>query len=220
MTDIRDFSTWASDEGADRVKIDSIAREHGKTAFLCKVVAVSEVKKEGRIMTTVDIEPLVQQLSTDNKPIPHDTIYNVVCKDFSAGEVAIIIKPKIDDVGIALICHDDISGVKRGLGSKSPPISMRHNSHSDSVYLGSVMKKEPKTYIVVEDDKVTVHSKNVLFEAESVKITGDLTVDKKTTLTGDVATKAGITNKGINIGSTHKHSGVQSGTGITGVVTG
>jgi phage baseplate assembly protein gpV len=60
----------------------------------------------------------------------------------------------------------------------------------------------------------------VLFEAESVKITGDLTVDKKTTLTGDVATKAGITNKGVNIGNTHTHGGVQSGTGNTGVVTG
>ena len=43
MTDIRDFSQWASDEGIERVKIDSIAREHGKTAFLCKVVAVSQV---------------------------------------------------------------------------------------------------------------------------------------------------------------------------------
>jgi hypothetical protein len=214
MTDIRDFSQWASDEGTDRVKIDSIAREHGKTAYLCKVVAVSEVKKEGRIMTTVDIEPLVTQLSTDSKPIPHDIIYNVVCKDFSAGDVAIIIKPKLDDVGIALICHDDISGVKRGLGSKSPPISLRHNSHSDSVYLGAVMKKEPKTYIIIEDDKVTVRSKSVLFESESVKITGNLLV------MGDIESKGTVKAAvdmviGIFRFLTHGHGGVMSGSSKT-----
>ena len=224
MTDIRDFSQWASDEGTDRVKIDSIASEYGKTAYLCKVVAVSEVKKEGRIMTTVDIEPLVTQLSTDNKPVPHDTIYNVVCKDFAAGDVAIIIKPKIDDVGIALICHDDISGVKRGLGSKSPPVSTRHNSHSDSVYLGAVMKTEPTTYIIVEPDTITVHSQNViveadnvtvqskdvLFESDNVKITGDLLV------MGDIESKGTVKAAvdmviGIFRFLTHTHGGVYPG---------
>lgn len=214
MTDIKDLSGYAGEESIDRLKIDAVAREHGKTAYLCKVVGVSEVKKEGRIMTTVDIEPLVTQLSTDGKPIPHDTIYNVLCADFSAGKLAIIIKPKIDDVGLALICHDDISGVKRSMGNKSPPISMRHNSLSDSVYLGAAMKEQPETYLVIEDDKVTVHSKDVLIEADNVKMTGNLLVLGDIESRGTIKAAVDMVIAALRF-LTHKHGGVMGGNSTT-----
>jgi hypothetical protein len=58
---------------------------------------------------------------------------------------------------------------------------------------------------------------NVVIGSTSFIVDGTgVTVNGKFTVNGDVATTGALTNNGKSVGSTHKHSGVQTGTSNTG----
>ncbi len=61
------------------------------------------------------------------------------------------------------------------------------------------------------DETLTLSAKNIVING-----TGSIILTGATTINGNVATSGTLKNKGVNVGSTHTHSGVTTGTGATG----
>lgn len=210
-----DFNKIVSKQGRLEEKVKHIAKPFSQTAYPCKVVAVHESAN----CITVDVEPLIQQLTNENQPIDTAIVYGLLVQHIQHGTCAIIIKPKIGDVGTAKICHKDISGFKKAGGKKAPPLHTQSNSYSNAIFeIGSTFAETPVTYITVENDKVTIHSKDAVFECDTVTIKKDLIVKGESNLQGDVKTDADITNQGKSINRYHAHGGVQTGGGSTSAV--
>jgi len=208
---MNNYTELSTEQGRERAKIDSIAAKHGRTAYPCEVVGVQKIKKDGKSFYYVDIEPQNYQLSSDSKPIEQAIIYNVPVSRPQGGKCAVIIAPAIGDKGHALICHMDISGIKNSLGRKSPPVSNRHNSYSDSIYLGILFGEDPEDFVLIEPQKITIETTEVQINADTVKISKDLEVGGNVKVTDNIESFGTVKNMGINIGATHTHGGVMSG---------
>lgn len=64
--------------------------------------------KEGAI----DIRPMVMAVAGDGAPIAHGVVYNVPVWRLQGGDSAVIMPPRVGDIGFLAICDRDISGVK------------------------------------------------------------------------------------------------------------
>ena len=80
---------------------------------------------------------------------------------------------------------------------------------------GAVSLRCNQGVTVTAGQAVTVHAPSVTLDAPETHLTGNLTVDGTSTLTGDTSVQA-ITSRGHNISSTHVHTGVISGPANTG----
>ena len=198
-----DFNKIVSKQGRLEEKVKHIAKPFSQTAYPCKVVAVHESAN----CITVDVEPLIQQLTNENQPIDTSIVYGLLVQRIQHGTCAIIIKPKIGDIGTAKICHKDISGFKKAGGKKAPPLHTQPNSYSNAIFeIGSTFAETPVTYITIEDNVITVKSNSLVLDCATVTVNHDLVIN------------GNVTNHGKNISSTHTHSGVQTGGGNTGAV--
>lgn len=147
----------------------------------------------------VDIRPLVGQLDGRGKHVGHGVIYNVPYLRIQGGASAVILDPKVGDVGIAIFCDRDISAVK-GSKKAAPPGSARKHDMSDAIYLHSIVSAAPTQYIAFSAGGITIKSPNgVTIDAPSVTITG-----------------ASLTHNGQNVGSSHVHTSVSPGPANTG----
>ena len=154
----------------------------------------------------VAIRPLVQQIDGDGNVIDHGVIYNVPYMRIQGGSNAVILDPQIGDIGIAIFCDKDISAVK-ATGAAAPPGSARRFAMSDAVYLQSILSSAPSQYVRFSDAGVEVVSPvKVHIQAP----TGQFDID-----TLDINGSA-LRHNGVNIGSTHTHTGVTPGSGVSG----
>lgn len=136
----------------------------------------------------VDIQPLVNQVDAVGNIVPHGIIYNCCYFRMQGGTNAIIIDPKVGDIGIACFADRDISSVQINKKQSNPGSSRRFDM-ADGIYLGGVLNGTPTNYI--------------LFNSSGITINGNLTINGT------------VTNNGVNIGSTHVHSDPQGGnTGV------
>lgn len=141
------------------------------TTTLVEVVAV-----EG---DTVDVQPLVKQVDGAGNGIDHGIIHGLPIHAIRAGACVIRITPRVGDIGAALFCHSDISGVKANLKA-SVPGSGRRYDWSDGLYLGGFLPKEaPTTIIEIDaDDNVSIAAPAVKIDvSDVVDITGPVTTD-------------------------------------------
>lgn len=168
-----------------------------RTAMPVRVAAVTNNGGASPI-GRVDIVPLVGQLDGRGKHVDHGTIYNAPYLRFQGGGNAVILDPKVGDIGIAVFCDRDISAVKNGKKA-APPASARKHDMSDAVYLGSILSSAPSQYIAFTDGGIVIKSPNgVTIEAPAVSVSG-----------------GSLTHNGTNIGSSHVHGGVASGGSTT-----
>ena len=166
-----------------------------RTALPVRVVSVTNSGSAAPI-GRVDIQPLVGQLDGRGKHVDHGTIYNVPYLRIQGGQNAIIIDPAVGDIGIAVFCDRDISGVKRGRRT-APPASSRKHDMSDAIYLHSVLSAAPSQYI-------RFHAGGIEINAPSVTING------ATAING-----GSLTHNGSNVGSSHVHGGIAPGPSTT-----
>lgn len=172
---------------------------------------------------TVNVQPLVNVVDGAGNSSPHGIIYNVPYMRIQGGSNGVIIDPQVNDIGIAVVCDRDISTVQNvgksinpatGHNYTSAPGSNRKNDMSDMVYLMTIIGAAPTQYIQFNSAGITITSPTtVTINATDIKINGKLTV------AGDVATTGTLTNNSKNVGSTHTHSGVTTGSGTTGAPT-
>lgn len=116
-----------------------------RTITLVRVEACTnggELAAEG----TVDVLPLVNQMSGGRLSTPHGTLYKMLYQRARGGGNAVILDPVKGDIGIAVFCDRDISGVKSARGPANPG-SFRTFNFADGIYLGGTLNGTPAQYL-------------------------------------------------------------------------
>ena len=168
---------------------------------------------------TVDVQPMVAQVDGAGNAVPHGTVHNLPVWQLQGGASAVIVKPVVGDIGLAVFTSTDSSGVKR---SKAPttPGSARRFDWADGIYLGGVLNAVPTQFLQMDETGVTITAGDGLpvtinapgglnIVAPTTAIAGDVTV------TGDLTTGPGSTFNGKSF-DTHTHGGVTTGGGTSG----
>lgn len=194
----------------------------------CTLVKVLKVTNAGGLEPVgfVDILPLVHQLDGYGNAVPHGTIYHIPYVRIQGGTDAIILDPKVGDIGIALFAQHDISSVKANKGPANPG-SFRRFDHSDGLYLGGVLNGTPEQYVrfseegihIVSPHAVTIEAPSVTVNADEVTVTApDVTInaDNGVTIDSPTVTCSGdVIASGVSLVH-HTHGGVESGPSSTG----
>lgn len=205
------------------------------TATLVRVVSVTNA---GGVEPVgfVDVQPLVNQLDGAGNAVPHAVLHQLPYFRLQGGTDAVILDPKVGDVGIAVFASRDISAVKSSKGQANPG-SWRSHDMADGLYVGGLLNGTPVQYVqftagginVVSPSKVTIQAPNIELNAatqcalNSPQIVLNGTVQQgsgsfggTSTWQGNMETLGTLRNNGKDVGSTHTHPGVQSGPSNTG----
>ena len=207
-------------------QIQDLSTEYGALRFVilsmlmkmqtCTAVRVVAVSNNGEVAApgTVDVRPLVQTAQADGTSIPHEIIYGVPYCRVQGGANAVILDPKVDDVGIVVFASRDLSGVKSDPSSPhgAAPSSARAYDWADAIYLGAVMWGVPENYVRFPADGSIelVSPVKIRLQAPAIELDGPVTA------TSTVAAAVDVLAAGVSL-KTHKHGGVTTGGGQTGV---
>jgi hypothetical protein len=127
------------------------------TATLVKVVAVYSadgIAPAG----VVDVQPLVNQIDGQGTIATRPTVYGVPFSRVQSGSDAIIMDPKVGDIGVCCFGDRDLSSVIASQ-AQAPPGSNRRNSLSDALYVCSILgKAEPAQYIQFSPEGIVIVS--------------------------------------------------------------
>lgn len=182
-------------------------------------VIVERVTNDGGLspIGRVSIRPLVQQVDGRGNAINHDIIHNVPYLRIQGGANAVILDPEVGDIGMALFADRDISSVKAS-GQQSPPGSSRMFNMADAVYMGAIIAAAPEQYVQFSADGITLHSPTkVRIEAPVSEVEAPtMSFIGNAYFTGNVGVGGTLENAGVNVGSNHTHTGVQTGSGTSG----
>lgn len=210
-------------------------------AALVKVVSVT-AERGLALAGTVDVQPLVNQLDGQGNAIPHGIVNDLPYIRAQGGADAVIIDPKVGDIGICVFCDRDSSAVQATRDAANPG-SLRRSDMADGVYIGGLLNAVPEQYVLFEaagikmvsPTNITLQAPKIQLVAPVVEITATtsttittpaFTVNGNTQFNGD-ATATGTmkaptvngTNDVVFAGKSskgHKHGGVQTGGGQTG----
>lgn len=207
----QDYQDNGSDFYAHSFVIKGILNRIATTALVqvVKVTNAGELSPVG----LVDVLPMVNQLDGEGNPTPHQVIHNLPYFRLQGGTNAIILDPQVNDIGAAIFCSRDISAVKRTKAAGNPG-SARKMDWADGLYIGGFLNGVPVQRIGFSADGITVVSPTkITLTAPSVEIdaTAGLVIHANTAVTGT------LTDNGHDVGSTHRHTGTQTGSGISGI---
>ncbi len=164
------------------------------------LVQVRAVRADGDGFA-VDVQPMVAQVDGAGNAVAHGTIHNMPVWRVQGGTSALIVKPVVGDIGLAVFASTDISGVKRAKAPTTPG-SARRFDWADGIYLGGVLGPTATQFVKMDETGVTIKSPTkVTIDAPEIVTTGELK------------------NNGKLVGSTHTHGGVQTGGGTSGAPT-
>lgn len=99
------------------------------------VATLVQVKAVDPTNQTVDVLPLVNQVTGAGQAIPHVTVFGVPYFRLQAGANALICDPAVGDIGLAVICDRDITSAQN-TSAQANPGSLRRWSFADSFYVG------------------------------------------------------------------------------------
>jgi hypothetical protein len=150
----------------------------------------------------VDVQPMVAQVDGAGNAVEHGTIHGMPVWRVQGGTSAVIVEPAVGDIGVAVFCSSDVSGVKRAKAPTTPG-SYRKFDWGDGIYLGGLFGT-PTQFVRMDAAGVTISS--------PVAVTIDTPI---ATFTGAVVTGAGSTFGGKAF-DTHGHTGVSTGGGTSG----
>lgn len=148
------------------------------TVTVCRIVKV----KSGGVgpVGLVDIKPMVLQVDGAGNVYDTATIFNVPYMRYQGGANAVIIDPKVGDIGICLVAARDISKVKR-TKKDAPPDSKRKFDWADSLYIGGVLNGTPAQYIHFLESGIDIVATGEI-KAMGTKIILDAPVETTSTL--------------------------------------
>lgn len=140
-----------------------------------KLVQVKAVTNNDEISPVgfVDIHPLVNQVDGLGNSTKHGTIFKVPYFRLQGGGNAVIIDPKVDDIGIAVIADRDISSVKETKAEANPG-SKRRFDMADALYLGGFLNGTPDQYVLFNSTGIQLIDKtgnNVTMSSTGIKLT-------------------------------------------------
>lgn len=220
-TGVQQPGDGAGDFGAQSFLIRQIL-SRVNTSTLVKVVSVTNAGGLSAV-GFVDVQPLVNQVDGANNSAPQGILRKLPYFRIQGGTDAIIIDPKVGDIGIAVFASRDISTVKN-TKKQANPGSGAQFSMSDGLYLGGVLNGVPAQYVQFTPTGINVVSPTkVTITAPGITLNGPVTVNGSVSATGTVTAPnvVGTTNVtfGGKSGVGHTHGGVQTGSGNTGAPT-
>ncbi len=200
--------------------LGDLATQHAAQAFLVKqmmarlatadLVQVTAVQPGGVGPTgIVTVQPLVNQIDSDGNATPHGTLPNLPYFRLQGGANAVVIDPAVGDIGVAIFCRRDISTAK-STRKQANPGSRRRYSMSDGLYLGGFLNGIPTQYIQLGSTGILISSPTAI----KLATMGPVDINSGGAFTIESST---FTHNGVNIGATHRHSGVATGAGVSGV---
>ena len=199
-----------------------------QTATLVRIVAVTNAGGVTPV-GSVDVVPLVNQVDAAGNPTPHVTIYNVPYLRMQGGADAIILDPKVGDIGLAVFASRDITKVKTTKRQGNPG-SFRQYSFGDALYVGGMLNGTPTQYVQFSAAGINISSPTkVTLTAPVVQIdagasctvnTPTFTVNGNTVMNGTVSQIGGgtanftgdVTAQGVSL---HNHTHTDSVGGNT-----
>lgn len=150
------------------------------------LVKVLKVTNDGGVEPVgfVDIQPLIDQVDGDGNATKHPPIYGVPYMRAQGGTNAIILDPKVGDLGLAVFASRDISGVVANRGRAVPGRGGQFR-WSDALYVGGYLNGTPAQYVQFSDEGIT------LFSPTKVKV-----VAPQTDVESAVTTVSGVLSVG------------------------
>lgn len=175
------------------------------------LVQIKSVTNDGGLSPVgfVDVQPMVNQLDGNGNAIPHGVVHNLIYFRIQGGTDAVIIDPKVGDIGMAVFADRDISAVKASKAVANPG-SMRRADMADGAYFGGFLNGTPVQYIQFAAGGITVHSPTAItITAPAINSTGTWTH------AGQITASVDVIGGGKSL-KTHVHGGVSSGGSNTG----
>lgn len=152
----------------------------------------------------VDVQPLVHQMTSQGEPVPHGTIHGIPYMRLQGGASAVILDPKVGDLGACGFCSRDISKVKTTKAA-APPGSRRKYDWADGLYFGGFLNGAPEQYVRFTAEGVDVVSpQRVRIQAPEIVLDGAVSGTGAAVFTGDV------TGAGISLHD-HRHTSTSPG---------
>lgn len=143
-----------------------------ETATLVRVTAVTNAGGLSPV-GFVDLQPLVNQLDGAGNAMPHGQLHHIPYFRIQGGTDAIILDPKVGDIGLAVFANRDISAVKASKAQANPG-SWRSHDMADGVYIGGLLNGTPVQYVQFSGGGINVVSPNkVSITAPSATVTCD-----------------------------------------------
>ena len=113
-----------------------------------KVTNKGEVKEVG----TVDVLPLVNMQDGFAKQFKHQVVHGIPYFRLQGGaDKAVILDPKVNDIGVMVLADRDISKVKK-TKAQAPPGSWRRFDMADGLFFPCFLGGKPKCYVQFTDD--------------------------------------------------------------------
>ncbi len=147
------------------------------TALPVKVVEViEEMALDGGSKTLyLSLLPLILQYDAYGKVLENQIIYKVPCFSLQSGKAAILMKPEVNDIGIAIFAQQDISQLSN---IPKKPASYRSFSFADAIYIGSIQgmgTTEPEIFIkFLQEGEIEIEAKeSVRIKSAKVEIVAD-----------------------------------------------
>lgn len=170
-----------------------------QTATVVKVVKVAPGDDPVGPVGTVDVLPLVNQTDGNGNVQKHVTVYGLPYSRIQGGTNAVIMDPKVGDLGIAVFASRDISSVKANKGQANPG-SRRRYDLSDGMYIGGILNGTPTQYVRFHGEGIDITTPLKV----TVNATGDVNVNAggkaNVTATGNANVKAASV---ISVGPTY-----------------
>lgn len=191
------------------------------------LVQVMAVRSAGEVAPVgfVDVQIMLNQIDAAGNSMPHGTVNNVPYFRLQGGANAVIIDPQVGDIGMATFADRDISSVKASRAISNPG-SKRRADIADGLYTGGFLNGVPTQYVRFTDSGIEVVSPtNVTVRAPTINMVGadsvtlqsaSIVLDGPVTGTASAVFAGDVTGQGTSL-HTHKHGGVQTGGGQTGV---
>lgn len=162
------------------------------TVSICRIVKV----KGGGVNPVgfVDIVPMVLQVDGAGNAFDNATVFNVPYFRYQGGSNAVILDPKVGDIGICLVASRDISKIKRTKKDATPDTKRQYDI-ADSLYIGGILNGAPSQYIHFLDSGINVVATGEI-NMKGSKLILDAPVEATSTIiaAGDITDNTGSGN--------------------------
>lgn len=160
------------------------------TGEIVKVTAVEDVGLSP--VGFVSVKFLTMRTNADNDNIELGEVHNVPYFRLQGGKNAVIIDPKVGDIGFCGFCSRDISIVKR-IRDMAAQNVRRSSDVSDAVYFGGWSSEVPEQYIWFDGDNVKVKAVGkVIIDAPLTEVENNLLVKGKIDSVGAVTSQTSV----------------------------
>ncbi|MCD1124803.1 hypothetical protein LPW36_01930 [Jinshanibacter sp. LJY008] len=169
------------------------------------------------------VHPLVSVVTTEGEPVSRAQLTSVPAMQFGGGGFVLNFPLKAGDLGWIKANDRDISLYLQSFGESMPNTKRKH-SFEDGVFIPNVLRD----FIINAEDKenavlqsldgsvrISLFPDKIKLTAATVEVDGNFKVTGTSELAGQVTATAGATIAGIEF-RTHKHTGVDTGTGTSG----